>query len=244
MSTPQNPGQDPFDENDGRPGPRDYNRDYTHNPYSSPDTPSYPAYGQSPFEAPGYGGDQPGYPTNNYGGPNYGTPMANPTLMGFGAPDAAGPWRRLGAYLVDSLVVGLISSILTSFFLSTPLAPQTEADMDRFIAEMVEYGGQVAVVTAVIFFVYATILQTTNFSTLGKRALGIRVTDMERSPLTLGRSALRNAWLLLSAVPFVSWLVTIIGLVIFIMAFAGDRTQGLNDKWAQTRVVKRQALGY
>ena len=30
-----------------------------------------------------------------------------------------------------------------------------------------------------------------------------------------------------------------VGILIFIFAFMGDKTQGLNDKWAKTRVLTR-----
>ena len=86
MSHPQNPGGNPFDENDSRPGPPDYNRGNNYDPYSHPENSPYSPYGHDPFGAPGYGGNQPGYPTNNYGGPNYGTPMASPPYNIPGAP--------------------------------------------------------------------------------------------------------------------------------------------------------------
>lgn len=236
MSHPQQPGGNPFDENDARPGPPDYNRG-PRNPYSHPE--NAPSAGQAPLGAPGYGGSQPGYPANDYGGPNYGTPMAHPAYLGAGAPDAAGPWRRLGAYLIDGIVIGILSSLLAGLFFTVPVLPQSEADLERFLLDVGGFNSQVTVLTSVLFFLYATFCQTTQFQTLGKRALGIRAVDENGDRLPVAKSALRNVWLLLPVIPFFGWVSNLLGLLIFIFAFLGDKTQGLNDKWARTRVLKR-----
>ncbi len=241
MSHPQNPGGNPFDENDSRPGPPDYNRGNNYDPYSHPENSPYSPYGNDPFGAPGYGGNQPGYPTNNYGGPNYGTPMANPTYMNPGAPNAAGPWRRLLAYFLDSIVVGILGSILAGIFFTIPTPPQaeTEAEINRFLTDLTSFSASMTVFSAVLFFFYATFCQTTNFQTLGKRAAGIRAVDADGQKLPVLKSALRNVWLLIPAIPFLGWASNLVGILIFIFAFMGDRTQGLNDKWAKTRVLTR-----
>lgn len=234
MTNPPQPGQNPYDP-DGSYG-------------------SYGSYGST-----GAGDQQnglPQYPGAAGGYEAYGAPDGQAGYAGYGVPAygghpempmagrAAGPWRRLGAYIIDSLLVGVFVSIISQLYLTFPALPQTEADMEQFFVQLTEYSTQVALLNAVVFFAYMTIMQTTNFSTVGKRVLGIRVTELDGSRLSYGRSALRNVWLLLSIVPFLSWFSPFLQIAIFVVMFSGAQTQGLNDKWAKTQVLKREATAF
>ena len=230
------------------------------NPYENPDNqdPRHPddadpqagsgRYGQSPQEPggypmyepqagygqPGYGYEQPGY---GYGQPGYGYGTVAPTA-------GAGGGRRLLAYFIDGFIVGFVVNSLASMLgLFPPVDPgmmDNGAAMNSWMDAMAQTSVTIGVLNTVVFYIYAVFMQTTDFSTVGKRLAGIRVTELDGGRLSLGTSAKRNAWLLAGLVPAFGGLIGfVLGLIIFFQAGQGDRSQGLNDKWARTRVLKR-----
>lgn len=109
MTAPQDPfgtpPQDPF----GTP-PQDP---------AGPPPPAYgqpPATGQDPYgQAPGYGA-APGYGQQQpYGQPVYGQqPFGTPPSGAWAGPPLASWGRRLAGYLIDSIIVGVVSSVFTN----------------------------------------------------------------------------------------------------------------------------------
>lgn len=199
---------------------------------------NYPSYGSTGGPRPGQHGQTPyeAAPAANYGGyaghPG-GDPMYGQTEI------AAGPWRRLGAYLIDCILLGIVVGLISAPFI------MPEYSMDMTQAEMTELTQPFSIIGTVVIYLYFTILHTTSFSTIGKRLLGIRVTNMDLQPISFGTSAIRSLWLLVGLIPFVGTLLsTILSITIFVMLFTGDRTQGLHDKWSKTRGVLRTATNY
>lgn len=91
----------------------------------------------------------------------------------------AGFWRRLGAFVVDTLVLGLAGQLLGLFF------PDA-------LFQLGSWGRALGFVIAVGYFG----LQESRFcqgQTLGKRLLRIAVVDTQGRPLSLSRSLLRAA---------------------------------------------------
>ncbi len=233
------------------------------NPYSqdphNPDDPGQQS-GYDRYRRDGQYPQQPdGYPMydpqadyrQDYGRPaydqGYGYGQGQSYVQGYGydAPAGAGGGRRLLAYLIDGFVVGVIVNILASvtgvYPAMGPGMMDDPAMMDAWLDQTARTGATIGVLTTVVFYIYAVFLQTTDFSTVGKRLAGIRVTEQDGSALSVGTSAKRNAWLLAGLVPGFGGLITfVLGLIIFFQAGQGDRTQGLNDRWAKTRVVKRR----
>lgn len=178
----------------------------------------------------------PGYPApyaNHHGQP---APMQSQI---YGVLGGAGAWRRLAAYLLDMLVLAFLTGMVLG------LLGDPAAVLDTTGAKTSEQDLVNDTVKGIIAFFYFSILHTTKFSTVGKRLLGIRVTRMDLQPIPFGASAIRSLWYLLPILPvFGEVLAFGVGLTIFIMAFMGDKSQGLDDKWARTRVMRRDATGY
>jgi uncharacterized RDD family membrane protein YckC len=105
-------------------------------------------------------------------------------------PKIAGFWRRLGAFLVDMLVLGVIGIAIGALFFDT-------------LAKLGPWGRLFGFAIAMAYF---GILNSRlgNGETLGKRMLGITVVGVDGMPLTLWKSALRflplgAAWFLNNA---------------------------------------------
>ena len=193
-----------------------------------------PGYGQHGFGQAGYGYPQPGY---GFDQPGYGYGVVAPTA-------GAGGGRRLLAYFIDGFIIGFVVNALASMLgVFPPVDPGMMSDgatMNSWMDEMAQTSVTLSLLNTVVFYLYAVFMQTTDFSTVGKRLAGIRVTELDGGRLSLGTSAKRNAWLLAGLVPaFGGLIVFVLGLIIFFQAGQGDRTQGLNDRWARTRVLKR-----
>ena len=124
----------------------------------------------------------------------------------------AGFWRRLLAYLLDALVL-LVPSLLFGF--------------------LVGLGGGNEVIAQVLWLfvalAYFAILESSpKQATLGKRALGLRVCDMNGQRISLGTATGRYFGKILS------FIVLCIG---FLMVAFTERKQGLHDKLAGTLVL-------
>ena len=220
-----------------------------HNPYNPQDphrhredpswsNPGYP-YGQQPQE-PGHYPTPPAHmPLSGRGfGYGYG---AGPTQY---PSNGSGSGRRLLAYLIDRFVVGVLVVVVANLLglipTMDPLMTGDEAAWNRWMGEMVQVTAKIAVDEALAFYFYTVFMQTTEFSTLGKRLAGLRVTQSDGSRLELGASLKRNAWFLTGLIPGTGGFACfILGFIIFAQAGAGDRTRAWNDKWAGTRVIKR-----
>ncbi|HHI80655.1 MAG TPA: RDD family protein [Planctomycetes bacterium] len=150
-------------------------------------------------------------------------------------------FRRAVAFLMDLFLLGLVQGI----FLVLILLPLFvgEDPLDRFV-EKVE--GNPAIIMEMIlayfgvilfFFVfsgfYFILLQSSTWqATLGKRMLGLKVTDLGGNPIGFGTALMRY---------FVRVLLSSTGLLIladFIVGFTNDEGQTIHDLAARTRVFE------
>jgi uncharacterized RDD family membrane protein YckC len=127
-------------------------------------------------------------------------------------PIYAGFWRRVAAFVVDSLI------------LMIPLLAVDHVFQGR---------GMIALLLNILIGLayYAGLHSSAMQATLGKRAFGIKVTDLEGKriglPLAIGRY-------------FATWLSMIILFAGFVLAGLTPRRQALHDMICKTLVVDRQ----
>ena len=148
----------------------------------------------------------------------------------------AGFWRRFGACLIDGVVTGLIAvlvGVMSGFalgvycgflvvFLRWPRLSSEE------LAGYVAVAGAAIGITASI--VYCAVMESSaSQATLGKMALGVRVTDLDGGRISFARALGR----LFSKIA--SLLIFCIG---FVMAALTEKHQGLHDIIAGTLVMK------
>ena len=142
----------------------------------------------------------------------------------------AGFWRRLGAMLVDSILLsigaGLVLLALQSVIHVAGRASGASAERAELAAMLVP-----TLVILPLYLVYFAAFESSGSgATPGKRALGIAVTDVQGGRLGFGQALARNAAKLVSAFTFY------IG---FLMAAFTARKQALHDMMTGCLVVRR-----
>jgi uncharacterized RDD family membrane protein YckC len=138
-----------------------------------------------------------------------------------GSYEAPGFWLRAGAYMIDSILVGVIAIVLQTLLRKmTPAIP-----IVQFFIGLLGAALNAAYFT---WFVAAS-----NGQTLGKRAAGIAVVRMDGSPIGFGRAFLRALSYYIS---------TVIFFIGFIMAAFTDQKRALHDYFVDTRVVRVQEI--
>jgi uncharacterized RDD family membrane protein YckC len=119
-----------------------------------------------------------------------------------------GFWKRTAAWLIDSIVVGAATGLLITVTLGIGIVG--------------------------IFFAHwlyeAAMLSSSWQATLGKRALGMVVTDLQGQRLSFAHATGRH---------FAKWLSTLTLFIGFVMAAFTDKKQALHDMVAGTVVVNQ-----
>jgi uncharacterized RDD family membrane protein YckC len=161
-------------------------------------------------------------------------------------PEYANAWRRLGAFAIDVLVIGLVG-VIAGYFLYD---------------QLVQLGGWGRVLGFALALAYFGFLNSSvgNGQTVGKRALGIKVVDANAATLSPGQSMLRFLplgipWILNNA-PFPQDLlmspmmyvlsVAIFGLgfgLVYLFFFNRPTRQSLDDLLVDSFVVRAGTIG-
>lgn len=177
------------------------------------------------------------YDQNPYGG-------APGSPYGSGAPGAGAPAEvlpRFAARLIDGLLLGVISVVLT-VVLGGGLALGGSGDGTSYAVSAL-----VSLLGTGIGFAYFGFLDSSQGGTLGKKALGLRVVGAKGGNPTFTESVKRNIFLavtILGLVPFLGLVSPLITLVAYITIAVGisqdtDRRQAWHDRFAGgTQVVK------
>ncbi|MBK1734658.1 hypothetical protein CKO15_05025 [Halorhodospira abdelmalekii] len=138
-----------------------------------------------------------------------------------------GFWVRVGAALID-LVVMLVPILLLSFLLLVVISPTTHEE--QLIYDVVD-----SLLGFALWLVYTAGLHSSSWqATVGKRALGLKVTDLDGNRISFARATGRYL------AEFLNLLTLGIG---YIMVALTERKQGLHDKVASTYVVRTEEKG-
>ncbi|WP_416867933.1 MAG: RDD family protein [Imperialibacter sp.] len=154
----------------------------------------------------------------------------------------AGFWLRFVAYIIDYIIVYTVQSfvLLPIFaalgfgFATTPGlfddSMSTEEAIGLFAA-LASIASVTFLITLTIQVLYFSFMESSKYqATVGKIALGLKVTDMEGNKLDFGKTLLRNLGKIVSSM--------ILGIG-YIMAGFTEKKQGLHDMIASTLVVKK-----
>ena len=153
----------------------------------------------------------------------------------------AGFWQRFLALIIDSILIGVIRSILVIPILAAvglsfvgDIQDLDTADSSDVIAMAAAFIGALmatAAISSVISILYFSFMESSKYqASVGKLALGLIVTDMEGNRIDFGKALLRNFGKLVSGA------ILLIG---YIMAGFTDKKQALHDMIASTLVVKK-----
>ncbi len=153
----------------------------------------------------------------------------------------AGFWQRFLALIIDSIIIGVVRTILVIPILAAVgLSFATEiqnfdvADDGNIFAMVAAFFAAamaMAAISSIISLLYFSFMESSKYqATVGKLALGLTVTDMDGNRIDFGKALLRNIG------KFVSAFILCIG---YIMAAFTDKKQALHDMIASTLVVKK-----
>lgn len=139
----------------------------------------------------------------------------------------AGFWIRVAAYLIDFLITAFIGGIIGMVFGVAAVGTGTDLS-DPFGAA----NSALNLVSILVGVAYFAGLESSSWQgTIGKKAVGLVVTDMNGNRISFLRALGRYVGKFLSA------MIIFIG---FIMVGFTERKQGLHDMIASTLVLKGQ----
>jgi uncharacterized RDD family membrane protein YckC len=227
-----------------------YQQPYGQQPYGQQ------PYGQQPYGQQPYGqqqGYQQPYGQQPYGGYAGAGLAPNVKSTPDGVP-VANPWRRLGAQIIDGLLISLVV-IVIGFPLVRDLGDQFQVYFDQvqaatdagrptpdastFTTNVLAIALKLTVLQLIVGAIYIIPMIKLRGATLGKMATGIRVRPMNAEGLpTWGQSVLRFVgFQVLASVPQIG---SLYGLVDVLWCLWDPRRQCLHDKIASTAVVYRR----
>ena len=139
-------------------------------------------------------------------------------------PTYAGFWVRFGAVVIDTVVIGLGGAIL-GVIIGIAIGLVSPDTLENPVSDILaQLGGNIG---GAAYFVFMH--SSSKQATLGKMALGLKVTDLEGERIGVGKAFLRLIG------TFVSGVLLMIG---YLMVAFTERKQGLHDKIAGTLVVR------
>jgi uncharacterized RDD family membrane protein YckC len=147
----------------------------------------------------------------------------------------AGFWLRFVAMIIDIIALGIAGSILTfPFAVSMGTGMFLHGRQPMRPEELFEFFGglwRVVLIRMVLNWLYYAFLESSAWQgTLGKKALGLEVTDLAGQRISFGRATGRHF------AKIISGLILCIG---FIMAGFTEKKQGLHDMIAGCLVIRR-----
>ncbi|MFF5260726.1 RDD family protein [Actinomadura viridis] len=187
-------------------------------------------HGEEPPPAQPYGGQPPYGGAPPYGG--YQQPDgAAPAFYGAAHTDLASRWARLGALILDDILLAVVTGIVTLPFYDWDRTFNPVTGTSIYWGPGNASGNLLALL---IVFLYYWLLTARWGQTLGKKVLGIRVVrEQDGGAISSGASAWRYGVQLLLAIP--CGLGTLLDAL---WIFWDPRKQTIHDKAAQTLVVK------
>ena len=146
-------------------------------------------------------------------------------------PEYAGFWIRFVAYLIDSIVLGIVlTPLFFLFYAPTAMmsSMQDEPDPALVFSYLSGLMGFIAFEMIIYALYFAGMHSSKYQATLGKMAIGVIVTDKDGNRISMAKGIGRFFAKILSG------LIMYIG---FIMAGFDSRKQALHDKIADTYVI-------
>ena len=164
----------------------------------------------------------------------YQTPAtASQAADGPSGPELAGRGRRLGAYIIDTIIAGIVL-VAVAYFNPGPLGI-TMLDIVRDpMTQQMSTAGSIAFV--IIFMAINSYLLVTKGQTLGKSMLGIRIVDVASNGAATAVKLLGLRYVLVMLVAVIPFIGGLLGVIDFLFIFREDR-RCVHDLLAGTKVV-------
>jgi uncharacterized RDD family membrane protein YckC len=131
---------------------------------------------------------------------------------------------RIGARLLDFLLVGIPASILLSL-----LGFGTYA-VDNWLSNAI---------ISVLWFGYFVWFESNSGATVGKKLLNLHVVVADGSHPSLEVAAKRNVWMLFGLIPFVGGILSLVAIIVIIVTISSNpQSRGYHDTFAGTAVMR------
>ena len=147
----------------------------------------------------------------------------------------AGFWLRFVAFIIDAIVLGFAGWIITIPFMASlgmrqtfmgyrPTSPQ---ELLPLLGALLK----IAIIRTILDWLYFALMESSAWqATLGKKALGLEVTDLDGRRVSFGRATGRF---------FAKIISSIILCIGYIMIGFTEKKQGLHDMIAGTLVIRK-----
>jgi uncharacterized RDD family membrane protein YckC len=154
-----------------------------------------------------------------------GIDFKNPYTSRADIREYAGFWRRVGAYMIDAILFGIVSMIYAAIF-GVPESNPNGPNADRVA------GSSLSFYFTANWLYYALLEASPQKATVGKMALGIVVTDLNGNRISFGKATAR----------YISKFISTFALIGYIMAGCTPKKQALHDMIAGCLVVTKKSL--
>jgi uncharacterized RDD family membrane protein YckC len=147
----------------------------------------------------------------------------------------AGFWLRFVAWFIDAIILWIVSSFITLPFLAASgmrdmilnHPPQTPEELLAFFGTF----SKLIVISFCIKWLYYAVLESSSWqATIGKKTLGLEVTDLQGRRISFARATGRYFGKIISAFIF---------MIGFIMAGITEKKQALHDMMAGCLVMRK-----
>jgi uncharacterized RDD family membrane protein YckC len=169
----------------------------------------------------------------------FGSPAAAPAPASTGRYALAGWWSRVGATLIDGVIIGIGALLILALFGSV-FSVGFFASEETGIVSLVVGLMLAAVAIAIVALLYAPLMMSrTNGKTLGRMAVGIRVVRANGEPITFGFAMLREVVVKALLFGFASSITAgLASLADVLWPLWDDENRALHDFLVDTRTVK------
>jgi uncharacterized RDD family membrane protein YckC len=138
----------------------------------------------------------------------------------------AGLGVRIGARLLDALLVGLPAAIILGLLGLGGGFTGTDTWLGSAIISLLWFG----------YFVW---FESNSGATVGKKLLNLRVVVADGSHPSLEVAAKRNVWMLFGLVPFIGGLLSLVAVIAIIVTISTNAaSRGKHDEFAGTAVMR------
>ena len=151
----------------------------------------------------------------------------------------AGWWRRVGAHVLDWIVISIIAGVFFGIFAAFAGAGFLVGDTTGVIASILAILGWMLCVVIAALLYAPLMMARTNGKTLGRMACGIRVVRANGQPIDLGYAALREVavkWLLINAVAG-SFTFGLAPLIDYLWPLWDEENRALHDMVVNSRTI-------
>lgn len=142
--------------------------------------------------------------------------------------------QRVGAYLLDGIVLTLVEVLIMSVFGGFgSLSNSNDAELGSMIIGLIVMG--------FVSASYKIVLEATMGQTLGKKMLGLRLVTTDGLPMGWGHAFKRNFNQLYPVIPILGGFMGGVSLIgRFFSVMNSPYSQGYHDRWGNTRLIKER----